>query len=199
MAKAENATQKSDIIRLGVIMKHGGVYADTDIESFKSVDELLGGSYGFCVREEKRSGITSTIFGGMPRHPFFARAERMLYQYPQLNTRWASSETGSKFVRDVLVAQDSDKFRIPSSAAFYPVSFRKRARISELGCYETSCSQHFPHSYGMHLFGQHDNGAARAQEDADRLQALLLAVEAHNQVAKAKTMRRAKNKRSLFY
>ena len=58
----------SDVARLDVICKRGGVYLDTDVELLKPIDELLDGG-AFFVFETSRNVNTGIGFGAEKNHP----------------------------------------------------------------------------------------------------------------------------------
>lgn len=57
----------SDVARLYVLYKEGGIYMDTDVEIYKPLDEFLGNE-GFIGFEDKHYLSTATI-GSVPNNP----------------------------------------------------------------------------------------------------------------------------------
>jgi len=63
---------RSDILRLQVVAKFGGVYIDTDLECLRPIDELASSYEGFAAWEEDDVYINNAIFG-------FPRGHRTMY------------------------------------------------------------------------------------------------------------------------
>lgn len=66
---------KSDIIRMEVVARYGGVYLDTDVECFKPIDELLEGVELF-ISDEWGPSVGNYMFGARANHPAMWRAVR---------------------------------------------------------------------------------------------------------------------------
>ena len=90
----------SDLVRLEIVYKHGGIYLDTDVELVKSLDPLLNYHAFFCF--ETNNYVASGLgFGAEARHPLI---QQMIEEYdqfeqddeiipigcPELNTRTLS-------------------------------------------------------------------------------------------------------------
>ena len=64
----------ADYVRLYAVEKYGGIWLDTDIEVFKSFDDLLDTEMFMGKEswpdEEKHIYLTSHCFGAVPHHPF---------------------------------------------------------------------------------------------------------------------------------
>ncbi len=56
----------SDVIRLYVVHKYGGIYLDTDVHVIKSFDNLL--NYDFFTGEENSNSINFATFGAIENH-----------------------------------------------------------------------------------------------------------------------------------
>jgi len=69
--------ERADILRLEILFRYGGVYADTDLECLRPVDELLGDEELVCVCL-KPGRVTNTFMAGAPGHPLLVRALREL-------------------------------------------------------------------------------------------------------------------------
>jgi mannosyltransferase OCH1-like enzyme len=71
----------ADIVRLGVIAQHGGIYLDTDFRLLKPLDKLLQYHcfYGFQQEKPSSDWIGNGAFGAAPNHWFIKQAyERVL-------------------------------------------------------------------------------------------------------------------------
>jgi len=205
--QCRSMAQMSDIMRLEILVKNGGLYADTDIENFKNVDRILAGASGVIIHEEEvamleNSQITNALFGGIARHPLLSRAMTLLWLTPVLNTRWVNVETGPAFLGQKLTGPDLNKFRVLPTRYFHPIHYSDRKLFLVHGCYEESCKHLYPGSYGMHLLAQKDTwythtqspnqpaaaaaavaSGKKSKDATKRLTELLAAVARHNQAA----------------
>lgn len=68
---------RSDIARIEIIARHGGVYADLDMELFAPIDALLAGVRLF-VADEWGQVCGNFLFGASPNHPALWTAVREL-------------------------------------------------------------------------------------------------------------------------
>jgi mannosyltransferase OCH1-like enzyme len=76
LARAEDLSQVSELVRYHVLAHQGGVYVDTDVECLRSVEPLLRGVSGFA--SFSLPGIVETgILGAIPGHPAFVRAAEL--------------------------------------------------------------------------------------------------------------------------
>jgi FkbM family methyltransferase len=67
--------ERADILRLEILYRHGGVYADTDLECLRSMDHVVEDEEFICVCH-KPGRVTNTFIGSMPDHPLLERALR---------------------------------------------------------------------------------------------------------------------------
>lgn len=58
----------SDVVRMEIIAREGGVYLDLDVECFKPIDELLDGVTLFCA-DECGPCCGNYLFGARKNHP----------------------------------------------------------------------------------------------------------------------------------
>lgn len=74
--------ERSDLLRLELVVRYGGVYVDTDFECLGPLDPLLEGVDLFAayIREDFEDGsdlparINNAIFGAVPQHPALVQA-----------------------------------------------------------------------------------------------------------------------------
>lgn len=71
--------ERSDILRLELLWRYGGVYLDTDMECRKPIDELLDGVEVFAAYLKFPTGdepmrVTNTVLGAVAGHPLLDRA-----------------------------------------------------------------------------------------------------------------------------
>jgi len=66
----------ADIVRLAAVLKHGGIYLDTDFHLFKSLNTLLHHQcfFGFQTKNPSKDWVANGAFGALPDHWFIARA-----------------------------------------------------------------------------------------------------------------------------
>ena len=62
--------QWADVVSYELIWRYGGIYANTDIELLRPLDDLLGESTAFAGLEND-TFICNALFGATPEHPFF--------------------------------------------------------------------------------------------------------------------------------
>lgn len=67
--------ERSDVLRLEVLHRHGGVYLDADFECLKSIEPLLEGVRFFCAYNDP-GRVNNAIIGSVPGHPLLADAIR---------------------------------------------------------------------------------------------------------------------------
>jgi hypothetical protein len=67
--------ERTDILRLEILFRHGGVYVDTDVECLRPIDDVLAGHdfVGVCLRPGR---MTNTFIASVPAHPLVERALR---------------------------------------------------------------------------------------------------------------------------
>ena len=76
----------SDIFRLAILNKFGGVYSDSDFESVKCLDQILESPTAFVGQPSSHVGhVSNAIMGSIPNHPFITMLlddiERKGYKY----------------------------------------------------------------------------------------------------------------------
>jgi mannosyltransferase OCH1-like enzyme len=67
--------ERCDIILLELLLRHGGVYVDTDLECLRSIDPLLDG-IDFCVTYNKPGRVSTALIAAIPGHPIIEQALR---------------------------------------------------------------------------------------------------------------------------
>ena len=65
--KTNSGAQLADLIRLEVVLLHGGFYLDSDIMLRKSLDALR--VYPFVIASEDGKVLTNAFFGAVPQSP----------------------------------------------------------------------------------------------------------------------------------
>lgn len=75
--KGEGLAKRSDLLRLELLVHHGGFYVDMDIEPLQSFDVFL--RHGFVAGYEDGHHLCNAVMGSEPGHPF---AKRLLTNIP---------------------------------------------------------------------------------------------------------------------
>ncbi len=65
--------ERSDILRLDLLHRFGGIYIDTDFECRDSLEPLIAG-LDFFAAYAKPARVNNAIIGSVPGHPILARA-----------------------------------------------------------------------------------------------------------------------------
>jgi mannosyltransferase OCH1-like enzyme len=79
--------ERADILRLEILYRHGGVYADTDLECLRPLDDVIDGEefVGVCLKPGR---ATNTLIAASPGHPLI---ERALGEVHPMETYWTMS------------------------------------------------------------------------------------------------------------
>lgn len=73
--RLRSPAERSDILRLELLARHGGIYVDTDFECLRPIDLLLEGVELFAA-EVKNGRINNAMIGAGAEHPAMLRALR---------------------------------------------------------------------------------------------------------------------------
>lgn len=120
MQRARHHGERSDLLRYELLVRFGGVYVDTDMESLRSIEPLLEGVVAFAgaVRPGK---LGSAIIGAEPGHPAF---ERLLEEaIRRVGSGHVAGATGPRLLTDVL--SEAEDVTIFPPAAFYHFHHRR--------------------------------------------------------------------------
>ncbi len=126
----------ADIARLHAILKHGGIYLDTDFQLFRPLDSLLQHQcfFGFQTKEPSPDWVANGAFGAVPGHWFIAQAfAAVLNIRPLPGALERPTMFGPKLVTKLLVKNGlrsyspdgtmvRDVFLCPTET-FYPYAF----------------------------------------------------------------------------
>lgn len=114
--------ERSDILRLELLQRHGGIYIDTDFECLRPFGAMLDGVDFFCGYL-KPDRVNNAIIGAAPGHPIVAQALRELR--PRTFFGVVDKEgTGPLLLNRVL--RDHPDVVIFDRAVFYPQSAAER-------------------------------------------------------------------------
>ncbi|MGE0670042.1 MAG: glycosyltransferase family 32 protein [Parachlamydiales bacterium] len=85
--KSDNYGEKSDLLRLEILYRDGGIYIDHDVKCFKSFDPLNAAYDFYCgIDMPYRSSLPSCIYttnnliGVKPQHPIILRSMELIEQ-----------------------------------------------------------------------------------------------------------------------
>ena len=145
----------ADIARLVAVLRHGGVYLDTDIRLCKPLDPLLTHKcfFGFQTEQPTKDWVASGVFGAEPGHWFIARALTRLLSIRTLPFNLERpTKFGPKLITRLLVEEGlqaysssgvdvNDVFICPTEY-FFPYPFGAE--------FHSSCIT--PETYGVHYW-----------------------------------------------
>ena len=115
--------ERSDIIRLEMLLRSGGLYVDTDFECLRSVEPLVEG-IDFCTAYLKPGRVNNALIGAAPGHPILERAIRELR--PRTEYGYDKMAAGPLFF-DELIRQYPEVTIFPPEY-FYPSTPGERER-----------------------------------------------------------------------
>lgn len=123
-SKCANGAQKAGLIRLELLVTHGGVYVDSDVEAIRALDSLVH-LPAFAAWEDEKV-VPDAVLGAAPNHPAF---REMLYTSMSLieNGSVDAWETGPGVTTSVLPGREDVLLLPPGS--FYPVHYREKSAL----------------------------------------------------------------------
>ena len=112
--------QKSDIARLEILYRYGGVYIDSDIINIKNIDSLIKDTNLFFV-QEKLGLLSNSIIGSSKKNRTILKIIKHIKEKFDPNIAvWKS--TGPKIITDFLI--EDRKITIPKSHSKYDIESR---------------------------------------------------------------------------
>ena len=139
---ATSHAQRADIARYEILLRHGGLYVDTDFECLRPFDELCAGLHGFVGWEDDEY-VGNGLIAASPDHPLL---EEIVSRLPASHAARAGQptyeQTGPRMVTRVIRTADMapPMFKIFPASYFYPYLAHQEYRRYEL----------FPDSYAVH-------------------------------------------------
>lgn len=119
--RLRNPAERSDIIRLEVLFRFGGVYVDTDMECLRPIDPLLEEDVDFFVagaRGVKGGRAHNAVIAAVSGHPVLERALRELRPVTEFGID--KRGTGPQFLNELL--RDHPEVKICPPESFHPVT-----------------------------------------------------------------------------
>jgi mannosyltransferase OCH1-like enzyme len=134
---------RSDVVRLELLYKFGGVWIDTDFEALKPIDELLEGVECFAAWVT-RDCINNAIMGAVPGHPFIKRLiDGMPASVSSHKGQAPRVVSGPQYLTRVWNEHPDDSVTLFSRDLWYPYLWSELGRVKEK----------FPKAYGIHHWG----------------------------------------------
>lgn len=140
--RCANGAQKAGLIRLEALVTHGGIYVDSDVEPFCSLEPLLSLS-AFAAWEDETT-VPDAVLGAEPNHPAFQE---------MLGKARASIEGGGDAwlsgpgVTTACLPSRSDVLVLPPGA-FYAAHYLQKGKLSEPNQPYEFARHHWKHSWG---------------------------------------------------
>ncbi len=91
--------ERSDVLRLDVLWRFGGVYIDADLECLRSIEPLVAGA-SFLIARASRGRVDTALLGAAAGHSILDRALDEIR--PREFRGYDKSATGSKFLARLL-------------------------------------------------------------------------------------------------
>jgi mannosyltransferase OCH1-like enzyme len=114
--RLRNPAERSDIIRLEVLFRFGGVYADTDVECLRPIDPLLEEGADFFAGYVKVGKVQNALIAAAAGHPVLERALSELRPVTEYGID--KHGTGPPFLTALL--REHPEVTIHPQATFYP-------------------------------------------------------------------------------
>jgi mannosyltransferase OCH1-like enzyme len=137
--KTEGYVLKVDMARFEILRLFGGVYADTDFEFYKNIENLIENLDIFSAGE-KKGIIGNAIFGSVPNHPLLTKILKAMPQSIVENEQYGPNiRTGPVFLTKLLKDDDLTVF---GPELFFPAPAGHKTSAGK--------SEMFPNAYANH-------------------------------------------------
>lgn len=153
--------ERSDMLRLELLWRFGGVYLDTDLECLRPLDELIDGVECF-VGDLHPGRVQNALIGSVAGHPMLAQAIRDIR--PRRFSGLDKAATGPVFLNGIVR-------QFPGVRVFPPPVFYPSSPVEE----ETAYAKHWS-ARSWHDADQLAEDAARAEDRYRDAQQQLYAV-----------------------
>ncbi len=143
--RCQNGAQKAGLIRLEALVRDGGIYVDSDVEPYRSLEPLLR-CEAFAAWEDETT-VPDAVLGCRPEHPAFVEAiAKARACIEGGGDAWGSGPG----VTTELFPSRHDVLLLPPGA-FYPYSYlqkNKRAEVTKETQPWAYAVHHWAHSWG---------------------------------------------------
>ena len=136
-AAVRGPSELSNLMRYEILRRHGGVYADTDFEFVRPLDDLLAGVDAFAALEAP-GRLGNAIIGAIAGHHLFGRAAALARR--TLGTGANSADANGPYLLTLIVEQEPDGITIFDNGRFYPYRWDEPERGAEA----------FPDAHAVH-------------------------------------------------
>ena len=120
-----NPAERSDIIRLELLFRFGGVYVDTDMESLRPIDPLLAEGVDAFAGYVDSGTVQNAVIAAEAGHPVIERALRELRPVTEYGVETALLRgTGPPFLTALL--REHPEVKIYPPEVFYPATDAER-------------------------------------------------------------------------
>lgn len=131
---------RSDVARYEVLLEHGGVYVDCDMECLRPIDPLVAGVDCFAGWEDEARWVNNAVLGATPGHPFVAAlVDGLAANVRRRRGARPNVLTGPQYLTP-LYRRHHEAVTVYPKATFYPYSWRELDRGGEP----------FPDSFAVH-------------------------------------------------
>lgn len=101
--KAQKGAQKADILRYYIVYQYGGVYLDTDMTPYRTLNPIFNHfktSTLFLCHDLPLTWpyIINSFFAAIPRHPILKKCYKYCINKSRLNTRGIHLQTGPRIL-----------------------------------------------------------------------------------------------------
>lgn len=135
---AVSGAAKADILRLEILLRHGGVYLDTDFEPMKNIEPLLWNTRAF-VGWHNATYLNNAVMGAVPNHPYI-RALALAVRQGIADYETLDLQTGPGLLTRVRFAGNFPDLREFGPDIFYPYDWNEEHRANES----------FPDAFAVH-------------------------------------------------
>lgn len=137
--EAKSYASRSDILRLEIIYKYGGVYVDTDFECYKNIEPLIRSTDCFVGCEED-GVMTNALFGATPGHPTIKKLiDNLPISLKKYRKYPPNITTGPAFWTRTL---DYNEIKLFPPIYFYPTKPGTKSNKKEENKYPQSYANH---------------------------------------------------------
>jgi|GEM_PF-78974 len=149
----------SNLVRLYVLKKHGGIYLDTDMKILKSLNPLLSNKCFFGFEEGNENSeifwVNNAIVGAIKNHKFINSCFKILLEEfdgsevpnessPRLITKLLKQYRGLK----IYGYQELEDIVLYPTNTFYPINYEETYKIKSIN------TNNYPDSYAIHTWGR---------------------------------------------